>query len=70
MLALDGGCTVQLWGFEPTVQRWYSIGSPAPLVQDVQFQFGVSAVPLGVPLFAQVTVVGTASRILGGLMEN
>jgi len=70
MLSLGGYCTVQLWGFEPTVQRWYLIGAPASLVEDEQYQFDVSAVPLGVPLFAQVTVVGTASRILGGLMEN
>lgn len=70
MLALGGSCTVQLWGFEPTVQRWFSIGSPASLTQDALFLFDVSAVPLGMPLFAQVTNVGTASRILGGLMEN
>ena len=70
MLALGGDCTVQLWGFEPTVQRWFSIVSPASLVEDTLFLFDISAVPLGVPLFAQVTVVGTASRILGGLMEN
>jgi hypothetical protein len=73
--SVGGTITLQLWAFEPSIPgggRWYAVGAPvASTAADTQTLFAAASVPLGVQLFAQVTVLGAGvSRFYGGLVET
>lgn len=74
IVSVGGTMTVQLWAFEPSVPggRWYAVGGAIAIAAaDTQTLTTAASVPLGVQLFAQVTVIGAGlSRFYGGLVET
>ena len=71
---LTGTCTTQLWMFEPTLNRWFKVNAVSALTNDVlhletaSTLLGCPSVPTGVKLFLQVTVVGTATKVVVGTL--
>jgi len=74
IVSVGGTLTVQLWAFEPSIPggRWYAVGGAIAIgAADTQVLTTAGAVPLGVQLFAQVTVIGAGlTRFYGGLVET
>lgn len=69
-LAADGTCSVELWmkdvGIGATSQ-WVLVLAAVGLVSHVLVPGAALAVPFGAPLFARVTVAGTATKAIAGL---
>jgi hypothetical protein len=61
--ALGGGCSVQLWAFDATTSSWLTVGAATALTAGAHT--ALAGAPIG-PLYLQVTVVGTATRLVAG----
>lgn len=70
-VAVGGGCSVRLWFHDPTLRRWFALGSAAvALTADQMATIEAWSVPAGVDLFCQITANTGATSVAVGFLGS